>query len=535
MINTAIIYCRVSTNKQKKDWESLENQEKICRDFCQRNNIQVLWVFKEAYTWTSSSRPILDEAILNAKTNKVTHFIIFDIDRFSREWTEAYFSLKNKLEKLNIKLRDTKNIIGETSLAINNDIIDMSEYAWNKVSASEYAETILSTVAKEERKKILQRTISREIQLEQEGYHVKPANYGFKNAKIDTPNWKKPIQIEDPFYWLFVREMFELKAWWIMSDNEIVKQINIKWCKRKNWKPMTVVYMQEIIKKPVYAWIISSKWTGYKAIKTKYKWLVDIETWNKANRWKLEIIQNWDEVIINTWNFKEKRINIKNTENEQYLFSWLLKYQGFAMRAYISKKTGWIYYREASGVKPTLNISQNDIEAKIIEDLASYNLPEIFKEDFVNWLLERFEILNWDYKKRKKESEKEIHTLLEESKEVAKRSIKGQITTDIALEIQQDNEKRIIQLKKVLSDSEKSEMILSTQVVELFEMFTQSQNLWNRWDLNQKRLLLKLFMVELSLEWWEDKQKQLYIANTELFWLIKKINFYLLNMEWHPH
>jgi hypothetical protein len=44
----------------------------------------------------------------------------------------------------------------------------MSEYAWNKVSASEYAETILATVAKEERKKILQRTISREVQLEQE-------------------------------------------------------------------------------------------------------------------------------------------------------------------------------------------------------------------------------------------------------------------------------------------------------------------------------------------------------------------------------
>lgn len=42
MINTSIIYCRVSTNKQKKDWESLENQEKVCRNFCQRNNIQVL-------------------------------------------------------------------------------------------------------------------------------------------------------------------------------------------------------------------------------------------------------------------------------------------------------------------------------------------------------------------------------------------------------------------------------------------------------------------------------------------------------------
>lgn len=50
-MNKAIIYCRVSTKKQLKDWTSLDNQEKACRNYCKNNNIKVVWVFREAFSW----------------------------------------------------------------------------------------------------------------------------------------------------------------------------------------------------------------------------------------------------------------------------------------------------------------------------------------------------------------------------------------------------------------------------------------------------------------------------------------------------
>jgi hypothetical protein len=42
--------------------------------------------------------------------------------------------------------------------------------------------------------------------------------------------------------------------------------------------------MQEIIVKPVYAGVISTKWTGNKAIRTPYQGLISVDIWNKANR-----------------------------------------------------------------------------------------------------------------------------------------------------------------------------------------------------------------------------------------------------------
>lgn len=74
----AVIYNRVSTKKQQNDWASLENQEKACRDFCKNNSIQVIWVFKEAFTWKKKSRPIFNEAISNAK-KIVSIFLLFMI------------------------------------------------------------------------------------------------------------------------------------------------------------------------------------------------------------------------------------------------------------------------------------------------------------------------------------------------------------------------------------------------------------------------------------------------------------------------
>jgi DNA invertase Pin-like site-specific DNA recombinase len=297
-IQTAIIYTRVSTDKQKNEWESPEMQEEACRKYCYHNNIQVMGVYHEAYTWKSSDRPILKEAILNAKMNKVDFFIIFDIDRFSREWVVEYKNLKHEIENAWIKLRDSKNIIWDTTFAVSNNVVDMTKYAWNKVSASEYAEAILAMVAKEEWNKILQRTITREINLEQEWYHVRPANYWFINKKIETAKWKRPIQVKHPTEGDWMIEMFELRANSLLSDNEIVEQVNRKWCVRKNWKLMNTKYMQTLICNPIYAWINCGKWTWYEAIKTKYYWLVSIDIWNRANKCKVEIIEWKDDISI---------------------------------------------------------------------------------------------------------------------------------------------------------------------------------------------------------------------------------------------
>ena len=64
--------------------------------------------------------------------------------------------------------------------------------------------------------------------------------------------------------------MFENRAKGFLSDEKIVEQVNLKGCVKRSGEPMTVKYMQSLIKKPIYAGIKLTKWTG-KAIKLPYE------------------------------------------------------------------------------------------------------------------------------------------------------------------------------------------------------------------------------------------------------------------------
>ena len=99
--------------------------------------------------------------------------------------------------------------------------------------------------------------------------------------------------------------MFNLRASGQFSDEEIVKRVNAMgyhspiqnhWDKshqnilgKRGGIPLDVKRMQEKIKRPIYAGIVSEKWTRYLPIKAPYEGLVSIETFNAANRGKVFI------------------------------------------------------------------------------------------------------------------------------------------------------------------------------------------------------------------------------------------------------
>lgn len=322
----AVIYCRVSTSKQENNWDSLNWQEKACRTYCKNNSIQVVWVYKEAFTWKKKSRPVFDEAINNAKENSVKYFIVFDIDRFSREWYWAYSELKEDLYNSWIILKDSKNIIWDRNIVMKNSIVNMEQYKWNTESSSQYAEVMIATQAEIEWKKIIQRTIPREIELEQLWYHVRQSNLWYMNSKIKTIHWKVTIQVRHPIEWKWLEEIFESRAKWHLTDEEIVENVNLKWFKSKRWNSLTVKQLQMFIKMPIYAWVISSKWTWNKPIKTVYKSLIDMDLWNKANRWKVKIIEvDKKSVIIqykNKKNITSSQPIIRKRKNYNNLFPY---------------------------------------------------------------------------------------------------------------------------------------------------------------------------------------------------------------------
>lgn len=571
---TWIIYCRVSSKKQEKEWVSLEDQNIECRKYCKNNWIHVIWVYKETYSWKSSNRPILKEAFLNAKENKVWYFIIFDIDRFSREGFWGYSNLKEDLEKSWIKLKDSKYIIWEKVIQHENELVDMSKYAWNYENSSEYAEVMVSTQAKMERKKILQRTIPREIKYEQAWYQVRQSNYWYKNKKIQTiewKEWKRTIQVKHQIEWDFVIEMYKNKAEWVLSNDEIVKNINLAWCKTRHWWKMTPKYMNELLIKPIYAWIIVTKWTWNKPIKASYEWLINIETWNKANKWKIKIIELWNNKFDILYYDKKKEEEVTSDEREiqsykknddnEYKFRWFIAPPFLRNRNF--KWSAW-RWRKDDRYYPKYHFTYNDEEVKKFNLKQKYYWldKDVFEKTIYNFfntieldkeMVEIFiKIMKeiWDKKKTEyieieNNKIKEIKKLKNKEQEIIEAikslALKSKIDDfeDIISSFKDDKEK----IKKEINELENSKKDVNDDDFETFKnnAIYFVEHLWKIVKVSQKQseldIIFKLvFTQKPTYNEIESGTAQIY----PIFSYLKQQknpseDEFCQNTQWHPH
>jgi hypothetical protein len=344
---TAIIYCRVSTDKQWQNWDSLDIQEKECRAYCERMHITVVEVFRDQFTGTSIQRPALTEALQYLKKQKkeINYCIIHKLDRSTRGGLGDYYEIKKQFEKYGTQLKDAYGVIQDDINVVNIDNFDTSIYDWSKINPSEIAVSMSVLSAKQERSSILQRTIPQEIRNTQNGYISRQPHFGYQNQKICTEEWKlKTTYMPHPEESKWIQAMFELRAKGGISDKDITQLVNMMWfCTRslKVWnkehttivwdmgnKELDVKLLQNYIQKPIYAWIICEKWTGNKPVRWKFQWLVSIDLFNRANRGKVEIVesQEWTLTIL-YWKeqLPEKVIAKKVRYNSEYPFSKVIQ------------------------------------------------------------------------------------------------------------------------------------------------------------------------------------------------------------------
>ncbi len=87
----AIIYCRVSTDKQEQDGESLEYQEEKCRQYAEMRDMDVLMVLKEAKSgfihYSLREQLTLARQFIRDKMADV--IIVWDLRRFSRNFVHS--------------------------------------------------------------------------------------------------------------------------------------------------------------------------------------------------------------------------------------------------------------------------------------------------------------------------------------------------------------------------------------------------------------------------------------------------------------
>jgi site-specific DNA recombinase len=181
----AIGYIRLSDEDQSN--YSLDSQERQIREYCTRNNLELLKIYRDngesSYTFDRKAFGALEKEIKQAQ-----FLIVYHLDRFSRNMAEAMIKIKQYLER-GIRVRDITEAIDMDDLDPNSFMLRAMKFM----------------VAEGELHRIRQRTRQGMVQAALSGRHANMAPVGYKNAR-DV--YDKPILIIDDEKAFVIRIIF---------------------------------------------------------------------------------------------------------------------------------------------------------------------------------------------------------------------------------------------------------------------------------------------------------------------------------------
>ncbi len=227
-----IIYCRVSSSEQIEG-TSLESQQRICEEYAKRENIKVLQIFIErGESAKTANRTEFIKAInfCTTKKNNVSHFIVYKIDRFSRNQTD-YAIVKQKLKKFGTEIRSVSEKIDDTP-------------------SGKLMEIMLSGFAEFDNNVRTERSVNGMKERLKQGIWVWPAPIGYYRTE------KKANLTPDPKYTRFIKLAFEEFSKGTYTFSSLATFLNKQGFVTPQGSSAIPQLMEKIIKNPIYCGII---------------------------------------------------------------------------------------------------------------------------------------------------------------------------------------------------------------------------------------------------------------------------------------
>lgn len=234
------IYCRVSTEEQADKGYSLDAQEKLCRDFAERNGYNVTSVYREEGKSATSldKRSALNELLSRCtKESGISAVFVQETDRLARN-TKDHLTIKAMLKKAGVRL-----------VSIAQPMLDDSPEGM-------MVDTILASV-NQFQSDINSRKTSRGMQEKfEQGWWPSWAPLGYLNVAIgsDIEGVKDANIIgKDPGKWELVQECFHLYLTGNYSVAQIIDIFYDKGLRSKHGKKMSHSTTVKMLKNPFYA------------------------------------------------------------------------------------------------------------------------------------------------------------------------------------------------------------------------------------------------------------------------------------------
>lgn len=500
----AVIYCRVSWDRQVKDWFGIETQEKLCRERCNKQvpPIEVVKVFRnEAVSWNNNDRKWFNDLVdylkqENGKYVKITHFVCRELSRVSRPDLDAIgdaFELEWKIKQYGVKVCDI------------NGSIDDSTSEWKFMKVITYA------VAWYERNRINKMTQNGRRGRLMMGHRAFPTLPMWYKRIYE---WKNYTDLIDTIKWPMIKQWLELYANDpTLTPWQLYHYLNDKWLttERISKKADNKVYrtyvdkMFQIHRLYFYAWyIIYPSRDINELVEWKHEWLISLATANKIKD-KLQLTTKWIKTI---------------REDDPFVLRWLIQCtwckRSFTWRP-TSKvtKTGekkyYNYYGcQCDGCSERVTTPKDPLEQQVIDMIKDIELPEEMQTLFESIFNQARSNSQQNRKGELAGKEKRMKDLQGKMESIKKMLPKLDLVTQDALfkSYSEDYTKYfeeaeyLKELLEVKDDSEREKRIIFAKTKELIK---SPLSFWELGDNGLRKLLLKVRFgdtLQYSKEWW---------------------------------
>jgi site-specific DNA recombinase len=232
----AIIYCRVSTDRQVRQGDSLESQRMACLSYCERQGWDVAEIFmEEGESAKTADRTQLKRLLAYCEREKgrVQVLVVYTLSRFARNSLD-HMTLRLALTGFGVTLRSATEPIDETD-------------------EGEFMEHIISGVAQYENRKRAKCSVAgMQNKLRKGGWTFKPP-LGYRRVVNDAG--KKAIA-PDPATAGFVRRAFELYATGLHTKKEVLRRVTLLGLRTVEGRKLSSQTFGNILGNPLYAGIV---------------------------------------------------------------------------------------------------------------------------------------------------------------------------------------------------------------------------------------------------------------------------------------
>ena len=453
----AIIYIRVSTKNQANEGFSLENQEKVCRDYAKKNNYVVKKVFSDAGESAKFlDRPEIINLLEYCSREEPDALIVHKLDRLARNAMDHY-KITAFIAKSGTKLESATEPIGDDP-------------------SGKFMEHIIAGVAEYDTAVRAVRTKSVMDDLIKQGYWLSRAPFGYLNARdIDG---KSTIEIDDKES-ILVKKIFNLFKAGVHTQEKIKDIINAYLPIDKN---VSAYQINRILRNPIYKGIIQTKVTP-EGVKGKHKPIIDTSLFDDVQM----MLSNKGEV------------------------SYLQVHPDFPLRAFLlcgdcgRKMTGswskgknkkYPYYHCVSHGRCTSRTPKSVAEQQFIELISQISPRGGHIDTLKSVLTKTWKERMKDVLQDKRKLELKIEQLETDKAKLLMKSVREEIDNETYQRACNSLDQELLVTEISLRDMQTEKYDIESVINYAIYFIEHLEKIWNRSSIQQKQLIQELVFPE---------------------------------------